>query len=81
MELATSLHIGWSSTRIILISRSMGGLVIKKAYMLARQDRLYKLLADRIRAIFFLGTPHRGSDSARTLKNGLQTAPSAPLCH
>ena len=78
MELATSPHIGWSSTRILLIGHSMGGLVIKKAYMLARQDRLYKSLADRIRAIFFLGTPHRGSDSARTLKNVLQIASSAP---
>ncbi|KAK0746941.1 hypothetical protein B0T18DRAFT_327372 [Schizothecium vesticola] len=78
MELATSPHINGSSTRIILIGHSMGGLVIKKAYMLARQDRLYKSLADRIRAIFFLGTPHRGSDSARILKNVLQIASSAP---
>ncbi|KAK5659672.1 hypothetical protein OQA88_880 [Cercophora sp. LCS_1] len=77
-ELATSPHIDKSNTSIILIGHSMGGLVIKKAYMLAHQDRLYKSLADRIRVIYFLGTPHRGSDSARLLKNVLQIASSAP---
>lgn len=77
-ELATSPYLEGSNTRLIFVGHSMGGLVIKKTYMLARQDRLYKSLADRIRAIFFLGTPHRGSDSARLLKNVLQVASSAP---
>lgn len=78
MELATSPHMNGTNTSIILIGHSMGGLVIKKAYMLARQDRLHQSLADRIQVIFFLGTPHRGSDSARLLKNVLQIASSAP---
>lgn len=75
-ELSTSPHVGDSSTALVLIGHSMGGLVIKKAYMLAQQER--KPLADRVRAIYFLGTPHRGSDSARLLKNVLQVASSAP---
>ncbi|KAJ9155418.1 GPI inositol-deacylase [Pleurostoma richardsiae] len=51
---------------IILIGHSMGGLVIKKAYILSR-DVLD--LKGRIRCIFFLATPHRGSDYAETLNN------------
>lgn len=78
MELATSPHIERSASPIMLVGHSMGGLVIKKAYMLARQDRLFAALADRIRAIYFLGTPHRGSDSAKLLKNILHVASSAP---
>ncbi|KAK4642315.1 hypothetical protein QC761_507640 [Podospora bellae-mahoneyi] len=77
-DLATSPHIDGSNTNLVLIGHSMGGLVVKKAYMLARQDPLYQALAARVRAIFFLGTPHRGSDSAKLLKNILQVASSAP---
>ncbi|KAJ9143353.1 GPI inositol-deacylase [Pleurostoma richardsiae] len=50
----------------------MGGLVIKKAYILAKQDAAYMALADRFAAIYFLATPHRGSDSAKMLKNILR---------
>ncbi|KAK4099460.1 hypothetical protein N658DRAFT_568134 [Parathielavia hyrcaniae] len=75
-ELSTSPHIGDSSTALVLIGHSMGGLVIKKAYMLAREEN--KALAERVRSIYFLGTPHRGSDSARVLKDILQVASSAP---
>ncbi|KAM7184137.1 hypothetical protein V8F20_012346 [Naviculisporaceae sp. PSN 640] len=78
MELATSPHIEGSGSPIILVGHSMGGLVIKKAYMLARQDRLFAVLANRIRALYFLGTPHRGSDSAKLLRNILHVASSAP---
>ncbi|KAK4198284.1 hypothetical protein QBC40DRAFT_331593 [Triangularia verruculosa] len=77
-ELAISPHLEGSQTNLVLIGHSMGGLVIKKAYMLARQDPLYQSLAARIRVFFFLGTPHRGSDSAKLLKNILQIAASAP---
>ncbi|KAK7959701.1 uncharacterized protein PG986_004555 [Apiospora aurea] len=49
---------------IILVGHSMGGLVIKKAYILA-QD--VPDLRSRIQSIFFLATPHRGSDYAATL--------------
>ncbi|KAI0549867.1 NACHT and WD domain protein [Xylaria curta] len=45
---------------------------MKKAYILARQDATYKGLSNRIHSMYFLATPHRGSDSARLLKNILK---------
>lgn len=61
-----------SDTRIILVGHSMGGCLAKKAYILARQDPGLEDLASRIRSMFFLGTPHRGSDLAGILRNMLQ---------
>jgi WD40 repeat protein len=52
----------------------MGGLVIKKAYILAKQDAAHKALARRFAALYFLATPHRGSDLAKMLKNILKVA-------
>lgn len=51
---------------IILIGHSMGGLVIKKAFILAKDVPGFQ---PRIRTIFFLATPHRGSDYAALLNN------------
>ena len=53
----------------------MGGLVIKKAYIIARQVPEYNNLGDRIRAIFFLATPHQGASIAQTLSRVLAIAP------
>jgi triacylglycerol esterase/lipase EstA (alpha/beta hydrolase family) len=61
-------------TPIIFIGHSMGGLVIKKAYVLANQDPASKSLADRVHGLFFLATPHRGADSATMLKNVLRAS-------
>ncbi|KAJ5769205.1 hypothetical protein N7520_003764 [Penicillium odoratum] len=52
----------------------MGGLVTKKAYILAKQDAVHKELSGRFAAFYFLATPHRGSDSAKMLKNLLKVA-------
>ena len=71
-ELCTSPHLGDSQTKIVLLGHSMGGLVIKKAYILARQGIGYEKLAARIHTMCFLGTPHQGSGSARFLNNLLQ---------
>lgn len=73
-HLATSPPLLSSDTPIILVGHSMGGLVIKKAYILARQDTTYERLSDRIYSMYFLATPHKGSDSARLLKNILLVA-------
>lgn len=54
----------------------MGGLVIKKAHILASQCADYKDFAARFHSIYFLATPHRGSDSASTLSSLLQAANS-----
>ncbi|ROV96972.1 hypothetical protein VSDG_04162 [Cytospora chrysosperma] len=53
---------------ILLVGHSMGGLVIKKAFILARDVPEFQ---ERIRCIFFLATPHRGSDYAALLNNVL----------
>ncbi|KAI9662479.1 MAG: hypothetical protein M1821_008646 [Bathelium mastoideum] len=60
------------ATRIVLVGHSMGGIVIKKAYILARQDPAFSDLAKRFHSFYFLATPHRGSDLARTLTNILR---------
>ncbi|KAM7204974.1 hypothetical protein V8F33_001215 [Rhypophila sp. PSN 637] len=60
-----------SRTRVIFIGHSMGGCVAKKTYILARQDPTASDIASRIHSMFFLGTPHRGSDLAAVLENML----------
>lgn len=76
-EMSTSLYLGDADTPIVLLGHSMGGLVIKKAYMLARQDAAYEILIKRFHSIYFLATPHRGSDSAKLLKDILQISNSS----
>lgn len=72
--ISTSPCIANSGTYIVVIGHSMGGLVMKKAYILAKQDAVHKALAGRFAAFYFLATPHRGADSAKMLKNFLRVA-------
>ncbi|BCS04131.1 NACHT and WD domain protein [Aspergillus luchuensis] len=71
-ELSTSPHLSHTDTPIVFLGHSMGGLVIKKAYLLASQDAFFEGLVKRFHAIYFFATPHRGSDSAKLLENILQ---------
>ncbi|KAA8647158.1 hypothetical protein EYZ11_003853 [Aspergillus tanneri] len=71
-ELSTSPSLSSASTPIVFIGHSMGGLVVKKAYLLARQDAFYDTLVKRIHTMYFFATPHRGSDSAKLLEHLLQ---------
>ena len=57
------------NTPLVMIGHSMGGVVIKKAFLLAKQDPQFNALARRFHSIFFLATPHRGADSAQLLHN------------
>ncbi|MCJ1382328.1 hypothetical protein MMC17_005441 [Xylographa soralifera] len=59
-------------TPIIFVAHSMGGLVVKKTYLLALQDETYKSISARVKTMIFLATPHRGADSAHTLNNILR---------
>ncbi|KAF4634517.1 hypothetical protein G7Y89_g3587 [Cudoniella acicularis] len=69
-----SPHMGTGHrTPLVLIGHSMGGLVIKKAYMIAREDPLYNALGERFHTMVFLGTPHRGSGLARVLDYSLKS--------
>ncbi|KAK4213973.1 WD40-repeat-containing domain protein [Rhypophila decipiens] len=75
-ELTTSPELRkGDKTPIIVIGHSMGGLVMKKAYILARQDDRYHEVANRIQCMFFLASPHRGSDSAKLLNSVLRASP------
>ncbi|KAI0886353.1 NACHT and WD domain protein [Annulohypoxylon maeteangense] len=66
-EMRNSSHLRENIERpIILLGHSMGGLVVKKAFILARDVLDFR---DRIKCIFFLATPHRGSDYAAILNN------------
>ena len=56
-----------SEAPIIFVAHSMGGLVVKKAFILACQFKEFESIAARVKAIFFLATPHRGSDLAQML--------------
>ena len=76
-EMSTSPYLSQGNTAIVLIGHSMGGLVIKKAYMLASQGAAYKTLTERVHTMYFLATPHRGSDSAKLLNNILHIAYSS----
>ncbi|KAF2649450.1 hypothetical protein K491DRAFT_550850, partial [Lophiostoma macrostomum CBS 122681] len=61
---------------IMFVAHSMGGLVVKQAYVLARQDPGYVDFAKRIEAMLFMSTPHRGSNLAQTLNSILHAAVS-----
>lgn len=76
-EVSTSPYVGDASTPILFMGHSLGGLVIKKAHMLARQAATYKTLSARFHTIYFLATPHRGSDSANLLNNILNVTSSS----
>ncbi|RYP35688.1 hypothetical protein DL767_003709 [Monosporascus sp. MG133] len=73
-ELRNHPRIRQDATRIVLVGHSMGGCVAKKAYIIARQDPTCRGLAERFHSMFFLGTPHRGSDLAAVLESMLLVA-------
>ncbi|KAF4998146.1 hypothetical protein FDECE_11881 [Fusarium decemcellulare] len=59
---------------IMIVAHSMGGCIAMKMYILAKQDPACVDLASRIRCIFFLATPHRGSDLAGILRRILRVS-------
>lgn len=71
-EVSISPYIAQSRTSIVIVGHSMGGLVIKKTIILARQNKAHQALARRIAAVYFLATPHHGASSARILRNILR---------
>lgn len=70
-DMFTSPHMNavGHETPLVMVGHSMGGVVIKKAFLLAKQDPQYHSLARRFHSMFFLATPHRGADSAQLLRN------------
>lgn len=64
-----SLNIG--KLPLIFVVHSMGGLVVKKAYILGSQDPQYQHILGNVCSIVFLATPHRGSSLADILNKFL----------
>jgi len=60
---------------LIFIAHSMGGLVVKKAYILGKHDKQYSELIAKVYGIVFLATPHRGAQYAKMLNHILSTMP------
>ncbi|KAI0433014.1 NACHT and WD domain protein [Xylaria sp. FL1042] len=59
---------------LIFVVHSMGGLIVKEAYMQGQNDPEYEAIVRAITAITFLATPHRGTNLAETLNRILQSA-------
>ena len=62
---------------LVFVAHSMGGLVVKKAHILAQQMHEFVSIAERVHTIFFLATPHRGSDLAALLTKIMQVGHGA----
>lgn len=65
--------------RIIFVAHSMGGLVVKKAFILAHQEPEFQPIAQRICSLFFLATPHQGAAIAQTLARLLTMVGARPF--
>lgn len=59
---------------IIFLVHSMGGLIVKEAYMQGKDDPKYASIIKAITSIIFLSTPHRGTNLAETLNRILKVS-------
>ncbi|RFU31703.1 hypothetical protein B7463_g4630, partial [Scytalidium lignicola] len=57
---------------LIFVAHSMGGLVVKEAYIFGKDDLTYRELVRSTCAIIFMATPHRGADLAKVLRTTLR---------
>ncbi|KAH9909403.1 hypothetical protein F4778DRAFT_229652 [Xylariomycetidae sp. FL2044] len=64
---------------LIFVGHSMGGLVIKKAYVLGHQLPEFSSLVQKVCAMFFLGVPHQGAAIAQTLQRLLSLHGARPF--
>jgi WD40 repeat protein len=74
----TGEDLGLGSRPILFVVHSMGGLVVKKAFLLGLHDENYSKMVSAISAIVFLSTPHRGSNLAETLNKVLSASFQSP---
>lgn len=70
--------LGIGKVPIIFVVHSMGGLVVKKAYLLGQNDENYQEIVKSVSAIMFLSTPHRGTNLAEILNKVLFVSFQSP---
>jgi pimeloyl-ACP methyl ester carboxylesterase len=70
----TEVSLTSNQVPLIFVAHSMGGLIIKEAYMQGQHDPEYEDIIKSICAITFLATPHRGTQLAQTLNRILQSS-------
>jgi WD40 repeat protein len=70
--------LGIGDVPIIFVVHSLGGLVVKKAYILGQNDDVYQSIVRSISAIMFLATPHRGTGLAEVLSRILAVSFQSP---
>ncbi|KAI1305413.1 hypothetical protein F5Y03DRAFT_151443 [Xylaria venustula] len=58
---------------LIFVVHSMGGLIVKEAYMQGQHDPEYEAIIKAVCAITFIATPHRGTNLAQVLNRILDT--------
>lgn len=66
--------LGLGQKPIIFLVHSMGGLIVKEAYMQGKDDPQYAAIIEAISSIIFLSTPHRGTNLAETLNRILKVS-------
>ncbi|KAL1988851.1 hypothetical protein VTN96DRAFT_7735 [Rasamsonia emersonii] len=70
--------LGIGKAPIVFVAHSMGGLVVKKAYLQGQNDQRYQSIVHAISGIVFLATPHRGTDLATILNRVLMATFQSP---
>ncbi|KAJ4164822.1 hypothetical protein LMH87_006479 [Akanthomyces muscarius] len=72
-DLAERSQLKIGEVPLIFVVHSMGGLIVKEAYMYGQTDPAYEHIIRSIAAITFLATPHRGTNFAQILNRILQS--------
>ncbi|KAJ3578212.1 hypothetical protein NPX13_g2351 [Xylaria arbuscula] len=67
-----NLHLG--ERPIIFVAHSMGGLIVKEAYMQGQNDPAYAEIIAAVSSMIFLSTPHRGTNLAEALNRILRVS-------
>ncbi|PGH23163.1 hypothetical protein AJ80_02799 [Polytolypa hystricis UAMH7299] len=63
---------------VVFVAHSMGGLVVKKAFIMGQNDPEFRDIVMSIHGILFLSTPHRGSNLAEILERILAASIICP---
>ncbi|KAI0457259.1 hypothetical protein F5B21DRAFT_464875 [Xylaria acuta] len=74
MSVPNSENLQMGEQPIIFIVHSMGGLIVKEAYIQGQNDPAYIEIIKAISSIIFLSTPHRGTNLAETLNRILRVS-------